>query len=487
MNFSSEKTYSNVIKMAVWILFSIAACRFTNGWFSIFIAIMGVWCALARKPGWSVSHYILLPFLLSVNYIILPKTGAVWNVGLRIGPLIIAIALTIGSVRRSGTHRLPFAGILPFLAVACISSMSGYAPQISYMKLLNYFLFLIGLWFGTQNLHKSPDDISVIRAMFLAMIFVVVYASIVLIPFPVISFSTGMRGLYATESLEVINAIGRERLMTGEQTLFSGMMCHSQWLSPFLAISTIYLICDMIFVEKVFRMPHLITIIAMLPLLYMTRSRVALVTFAAGLITINFYTIAKIKSSQHVRRMIKHGMLVLSVAIVAGGSFMEIRDSMVSKWLRKTNDVEGDSRGVVEAVTESRIGLIDESMYDFRRNPLFGSGFQVDAYSQEIWQKSTGFVFSAPIEKGVLPAMVLGETGLVGMICFIIFLLSFYMTCASRHLFVTITMFTLLLVSNMGEATFFSPGGLGGVLWIMTIIGGFVVDTIIALKGQEIY
>jgi hypothetical protein len=38
-------------------------------------------------------------------------------------------------------------------------------------------------------------------------------------------------------------------------------------------------------------------------------------------------------------------------------------------------------------------------------------------------------------------------------------------------------MFTLLLISNMGEATFFSPGGIGSILWILTVIGGFVIDS----------
>ena len=464
MNVLVDKTYTYSFKMMVWIVFAIILCRLTDGWFTLFIATMGVWCALAKKPGWAICHYILLPFLLSVNYILLPKSGMVWNIGVRAGPLLISLAMMVGAVRRPGNHRLPFAGILPFLFVACISSAVGYVPQISYMKLINYFLFLVGLWLGTQNLHKSPNDIRVVRSMILALIFLVVYASIALIPFPAVSFATSMRGLYEVESLQNINAIGREMLAAGDQTLFCGMMCHSQWLSPFLAVSILLIICDMLFVEKKIRYPHVITIILMLPLLYMTRSRVAIVTFTAGIFLVNIYTITKLQLAPRIKRFVRVGMAILSVVIVVGGVASEFRHQTISRWLRKTDDVASDKRGITEAVTDSRRGLIEECLFDFRRNPLFGSGFQVDILSQDIWQRSSGLVLSAPIEKGVLPVMVLGETGIVGEVFFVFFLISFYITCEKRHLFVTITMFAILFISNLGEATFFSPGGLGGVL-----------------------
>ena len=92
---------------------------------------------------------------------------------------------------------------------------------------------------------------------------------------------------------------------------------------------------------------------------------------------------------------------------------------------------------------------------------------------------------SASIEKGVLPTMVLGETGILGCITFALFLITFYATCNIKRLYITTTMFTLLLVSNMGEATFFSPGGIGGVLWILTVLGGFIIDTVLLYERNS--
>ena len=80
--------------------------------------------------------------------------------------------------------------------------------------------------------------------------------------------------------------------------------------------------------------------------------------------------------------------------------------------------------------------------------------------------------------------MVLGETGIVGEMCFLIFLVAFYGTCARRKYTVTIALFTVLLVTNMAEATFFSPGGIGGILWMLGVVGGFTIDTYLLYRQQ---
>ena len=36
----------------------------------------------------------------------------------------------------------------------------------------------------------------------------------------------------------------------------------------------------------------------------------------------------------------------------------------------------------------------------------------------------------------------------------------------------------------MGEATIFSPGGIGGILWMFSAVGGFAIDTYILFRRQ---
>ncbi len=151
------------------------------------------------------------------------------------------------------------------------------------------------------------------------------------------------------------------------------------------------------------------------------------------------------------------------------------------EWARKTSDVSADKRSLTEALTSSRMGLMAMSLREFRRNPLIGSGFQVAEYTRE-QTRGKGFVISASVEKGVLPVMVLGETGILGEICFLIFLASFFGICMQRKYFVTTTMMAVFFVTNMGEATLFSPGGIGGILWMMCCVGGFTLDTTILFR-----
>ena len=147
--------------------------------------------------------------------------------------------------------------------------------------------------------------------------------------------------------------------------------------------------------------------------------------------------------------------------------------------------MQTDQRSLSEAFTASRQGLIEMCMDDFKRRPLIGMGFQVAEYTQEYARGSKGLILSSPIEKGVIPIMILGETGIVGAIVFVVFLISFYFGCVNRRLFLTIMMMTVLLALNMGEATFFSPGGIGGPQWIICMVGGYTLDLMLAAKQRR--
>ena len=48
----------------------------------------------------------------------------------------------------------------------------------------------------------------------------------------------------------------------------------------------------------------------------------------------------------------------------------------------------------------------------------------------------------------------------------------------------SIVMFTVMLATNIGEATFFSPGGVGGIIWVLCIVGGFVLDMNLIRKRE---
>jgi hypothetical protein len=49
------------------------------------------------------------------------------------------------------------------------------------------------------------------------------------------------------------------------------------------------------------------------------------------------------------------------------------------------------------------------------------------------------------------------------------------------------SLFTVMLACNMAEASFFSPGGAGGILWIVCVAGGFVLDTLVKVRNRTEY
>lgn len=480
-----NRIYVQAAKIMAMMVVSMVLARFSAGFFLGVIVLAGMWCAFTEKFGWAIACYLFLTFCVTINPLLLPPNGVQWSILYRFGPLSIAFILIISAMRRHGNHRIPFGGIIPFLVVACISSVNGWFPSISYMKLINYSGFIAGLWLGTQNLHKRPEDMFIVRATVLAMIGIIVYFSIAFIPYPAVSFATGLRGALAYGGVEYANEVAKE--ITGDSayasSLFCGILNHSQAMSPIAGLAFAFVACDMLFVEKRFRIPHLITLMCLVPILFMTRSRLAFMILLASLIIINFYTVRKIGVNRRVKQAMTNGMMAFTGLIIIFAVVMEVKDHSISRWLRKTDDLGGDTRGLKEALTSSRQGLIEYSLWEFRRNPVFGQGFQVMQEHQYMFKKGE-MVFSAPIEKGVLPVMVLGETGVVGSIFFAFFVISFLVAASSRKLYITLTMFLLLLVSNMGEATFFSPGGVGGVLYMMSIVGGFALDSV--LKGEKI-
>lgn len=477
--------YKKAFAMLCWAVVSMLLMRISSGAYGVVLVGISVICALSNKIGWAMCHYALLMMMVVINPILLPKSGMIWALSLRAGPLLIGLSLIVSASRAYGQHRIPLGGMFPFLLVACISASIGWVPQISYLKLLNFVVFFFGIWLGTQNMQYKMRDVILIRAMLLAIVVFFIAGSLVLLPFPHLSYLSALSAFgkggaaAAADAAADMQELVKAGMNTAYSALFCGMANQSQALAPIVSLCFVWVTCDMIFIEKRMRWPHICLMGLAIPLLYLTRSRVAILMLVSSLGVIYFYAMNKIRVFPEVRASIKNGMFLFGFLLVLVAVVAEVNNQTVTKWLRKSNDVEGDRRDFTEAFTQSRMGLVEESMYEFERSPMFGSGFQVSEDHVYLMQRTDGLILSAPIEKGLLLVMVLGETGVVGAICFGFFLISFFVVATRRRLYVTISMFIIFFMSNFGEATFFSPGGIGGILWVLSIVGGFIIDTIV--------
>lgn len=469
--------YKDVAKTTVCIVLAIFLCRITRGYFALLMGFAGLIWALGKSTGKSISCFALFPLLIVIDPGILPKT-VVMAYTLRLVPLVIGVVLFLKSFGRSGTNRLPFGYLFLYLGSACISSIGGWHAGISYLKLLNFVLFLLGIWCGTQNLQDRPKDIYDLRVFFLSIIIVVSVGSIMTLLSSDIAYSTNLAYHSNLSKAEAVMFI-KELKSEGGLTLFSGLLNHSQALAPILSCCISLTLADMLFAEKKAMVLHIGLLLLMACELFMTRSRTGLFSCCVGAFMMLIFSPSRLyvplSLKRNIRKIASLIVVTATVAVVVG----EASTGMFSRWVFKSNDsTYMKSTDFKDALTGTRQGLIDLSLYEFKKNPIFGMGFQVNYETNELYG-DRGLVFSAPVEKGLLITTVLGEGGIVGMFFFLVFVICFYGICIRKMCIVTVSMFTVLLATNVGEATFFSPGGSGGTIWIVCVVGGFVIDTLL--------
>ena len=468
------KEYKEVWKYLFWFLLLIVACRFTKGIAAAGVTLFAIWAIAKKRPGIVMLCYMVLPMLIQVNAT-LRGGGAIFGMICRVSPVILTILILGESAHRRGRNILPLGGLYPYCFVALVSSVGGWCPPVSYLKLVNFLAFLIGLHVGMKNLHDYPEELRVLRTGLLAFAVFIIFGSIATYPFPSIGYSMFLNNMAMWG--EVGDAEEFIREFSGIK-LFSGVTNHSQTLAPVTVACVAWTLLDMLFVEKRASWLHMSLIGASPILLFMTRSRIGLLGLVATLTIVYLFALPKASVDIAVRRKVRSLFMGFIMLCMVGAVVAEIKDNSITKWLRKTENVEESeaNKDLITAVTQSRQGVIAENMYDFNQNPLLGMGFQTSEFHRYAYQAGRITWYSAPIEKGLLLLMVLGETGVVGGIVFSLFVLMFYAGCKRKGYLCTSLLMTVFFVLNMAESSYFSPGGLGGVLWVVLVGGGFVID-----------
>lgn len=444
----------------------------TRNWAFLGLTAYGIAVAAEQKLGKALCVYLLIAFLPAVNLMLMPRYGH-YAIISRLSSLLITAALILGAGTRPGRHQIPLGTIFLYLAVAIISSMFGYFPLISYLKIINFAIFILGIYVGTKNMNLRANDIHQIRHIILAIVLLLTYGSLLTLPFPSIAYFTSLQNAVREYGI----GFAEDVFSSGNQMfLFSGVGTSSQFIGPACACLSAWLLCDMWLVKKKMSTLHL-ALMAPIPLIcFLSRSRLAFFVLLIALFLTTIFGLPQARVSRRVKSAFWALICVGALFLLIMATISEIRDHSISRWIRKTDNVSEDERTIVNAITNSRQSLIEENMRDFRRNRLLGSGFQVAANTRARYQAGRASLFSASIEKGLLPLMILGETGILGACAFSFFLFVFYQTCSRKRYTATATLFTVYLSTNMAEATFFSPSGGGGTLWILMVVGGFVID-----------
>lgn len=152
---------------------------------------------------------------------------------------------------------------------------------------------------------------------------------------------------------------------------------------------------------------------------------------------------------------------VLGIVLVAGIALAPYVADAVQHYITKSGRTSGGN--LAELYDRSRGRLIGAMLTNIREHPLAGIGFGIasEPWTMEVSRDPIlGLPIGASIEKGVTPLMVLEEVGVIGAAFVAFWLLRLLRSGARSGLAPFAVCLTILLI-NMGEATLFSPGGMG--------------------------
>ena len=206
---------------------------------------------------------------------------------------------------------------------------------------------------------------------------------------------------------------------------YAGITNHPQTLGSLAAISFVYAFC--IFLFSSHRLRWMMGLIApvLLMLCYLSASRTgffAALISAFAVISMAFFMRMGLRrlhmnlSAAQIVAIASFGFVsLITFEVITGGILIEKLSDFALKIIR------GDSYGGFSfaRILESRARLIEISWYNFTQKPFTGIGFGTMWNAQ--WAAQAN-IFTAPTEKGFLPTALLEEVGILGAVCFVIFL-----------------------------------------------------------------
>lgn len=459
-------------KYLIWLCVCAALMKATGGAIAALLPLVALMMLFQNKPFG--LFFVLLSMVTATvgNGFFFPK-NFIFALSIR-GTLFVLAFLVMMRVagRKKSPLLTPFLGIIPYILWECASSLQGWEPIISYLKIL-LFLAIYFAYYAIANevVGAKRIDVRQLRAMILSIVIFFVIGSFVLIPFP------GISQMNASEFKDPQQALST-------LSLFKGMTMHSQSLGPIVAAFATLIFGDLVFSIKKWDPLYVVMLLISPVLIYKTSSRTAMGTYLAGFMMVMWFAMkARGLGARWRGKVVSTMWLTILVAMAALLAVPSVQKG-VMQYVLKFGAADANADLSMGEIVSTRQGLMDEALDNFQKKPLFGNGFQV---SEELVNKTKGSVasyLSAPIEKGVWVTAVLEEGGVPGFILFAGFIFVTIFTLARRHAYIAASLMVVITVSNLGEFTFFSMSYTGGMIW-MLVFSGAVLDAQ-RLKQQKV-
>jgi hypothetical protein len=248
---------------------------------------------------------------------------------------------------------------------------------------------------------------------------------------------------------------------------FQGVLAHPQAFGLTMALLGVWVICKLLVLS---RPPWKLVFMASLcaVLVIMSESRTAGFSLLGGVLSTLAFTCLLSRKKLPVVFPGLFSLRSLTIVFASMVTILAFWSGIQNKadvYLAKRSNVEN----IVEAYEHSRGKLIDVMWNNIKNQPLTGIGFGIasnPSTMEVIRDPYFGLPVSASIEKGVMPLAVLEEVGLVGFV--LIFMWGWRILRRAAYAGgVPVGLLAAIIVSNFGEAIFFSVGGMGMLAWVL--------------------
>ena len=421
------------------------------------ISVPFILMALIRRDSLKLFAWLLATIAVVVGNAVLMPKNMIFAISQRAIFILLSgvIIVQIGGSRLAPTMKC----ILPFMIYVLymvLPSVAGWNPMISFLKLILFSSVFLA-FFGAANGMATAGcaDDRKIRGVILAFISFYIIGSVMLLPFPGISQMMPSDFIGQTYNPEATS-------------LFKGMTMHSQCMGPCAAVAGVFVLADLLFSIRKWHWFYTLLLGSTVVILYKTSSRTAMGSFLAGCMIVLYIFMKSRGVGTHWKGKVLSATIaiftLLAIVVVAIPSMQQAVLRFATKG-GATENVELDD------VINTRRGKFEEGMYNFRKSPAIGNGFQVGADMVNVKGRSIKDYLSAPIEKSVWISAVLEEGGACGFAIFVIGLITVYFMSMNCHAYIGLPVFFTLIVANLGEFMMFSMSYTGGFTWSIVFCG----------------
>ena len=361
-----------------------------------------------------------------------------------------------------------------FCGLAFVTNMiANPASPVGYLKLFAFAFGATAIFAAAAFNTVSRDRLF---TWLLAMCIVIVWLSIPFLATPAGYFSK-MRQIEIAQAGDYVD-VGSNYLGG-----FMGILGHAQSFGTVAALVCTFLFVTIFFSKYRVRWIAITTFLIALAMLYLSKARTGGLAFmiAGGMVMLAAAVGGSATRRVHramnlpaIPIVVLGGLVLLAGLLLGGGDIAKGARGFIEK------GDKGSGMGILEAYQESRGGLIELSLANFKLHPAFGIGFgrnswEAQGYAVETAGGILSFAFS-PTEKGQIATAVLEETGVLGFLAFLVMIGSFVVFFLRGANVYGLGLFVCALGLNMGEMNLFAMGGLGMLEWLFIAFGGMLAD-----------